>query len=170
MATEPGWYPDPSGGPGQIYWDGHAWQTPPTPPPGYVHPPQPASGAGRTTLVKFGLGAAVVLVLLVSAIHLFGGSSSPSAPSTGTVTQPASSNAPTASGSMTAEQKKKKLVFSACSFLTAGMTPSQAVNMIVGATDPPLPRDWAEQATQEAQQQGCKDRLDEPMYTTPGGG
>jgi TM2 domain-containing membrane protein YozV len=29
-----GWYPDPSGGPGQKYWDGHEWNTPPPTPGG----------------------------------------------------------------------------------------------------------------------------------------
>lgn len=32
----PGWYPDPSGTPGQKYWDGHQWNAPPPPPPGSV--------------------------------------------------------------------------------------------------------------------------------------
>jgi TM2 domain-containing membrane protein YozV len=27
----PGWYPDPSGGPGQQYWDGQQWQAAPSP-------------------------------------------------------------------------------------------------------------------------------------------
>ena len=27
----PGWYPDPTGGPGQQYWDGRQWSTPPPP-------------------------------------------------------------------------------------------------------------------------------------------
>jgi hypothetical protein len=29
----PGWYPDPTGGPGQRYWDGAQWQAPPPPAP-----------------------------------------------------------------------------------------------------------------------------------------
>jgi len=28
-----GWYPDPSGAPGQKYWDGRQWNAPPPPPP-----------------------------------------------------------------------------------------------------------------------------------------
>jgi hypothetical protein len=32
----PGWYPNPSGGAGQMYWDGQQWRSgAPTPPPGY---------------------------------------------------------------------------------------------------------------------------------------
>jgi hypothetical protein len=51
MAAEPGWYPDPSGGSGQIYWDGRAWQTPPTPPPGHVDPPpRPSRAADQHSL------------------------------------------------------------------------------------------------------------------------
>ncbi len=29
-----GWYPDPSGAPGQKYWDGQQWNAPPPPPGG----------------------------------------------------------------------------------------------------------------------------------------
>lgn len=42
----PGWYPDPSGGPGQKYWDGQQWQAGP-----------PAYGAG---VAPYGGGAAGV--------------------------------------------------------------------------------------------------------------
>jgi Protein of unknown function (DUF2510) len=73
MTTQPppaGWYPDPSGKPGQMYWDGQAWQAPPTP-PGYAHFPSPPGRRAR--FVKVGLVAAVGAVLLVGAINLFGG-------------------------------------------------------------------------------------------------
>jgi hypothetical protein len=44
-----GWYPDPSGRPGQRYWDGHKWTehfAPPTPYPyPYPYPPQPVAVA-----------------------------------------------------------------------------------------------------------------------------
>ena len=56
----PGWYPDPTGKPGQMYWDGQAWQTPPTP-PAYAHTPQ-RSPSGRTTMfVIVGLIAAMAI-------------------------------------------------------------------------------------------------------------
>jgi archaellum component FlaG (FlaF/FlaG flagellin family) len=31
-APPPGWYPDPRGNQGQVYWDGQQWQFPPEPP------------------------------------------------------------------------------------------------------------------------------------------
>ena len=39
----PGWYPDPSGGPGQRYWDGQQWQAPP-PVPAPSAPPYGGAG------------------------------------------------------------------------------------------------------------------------------
>ena len=63
MTAQPGWYPDPSGRPGQTYWDGQRWHAPPAAsgpaqvaarqpvPPSRVSPagwyPDPA-GTGRT--------------------------------------------------------------------------------------------------------------------------
>jgi hypothetical protein len=44
----PGWYPDPSGKAGKLYWDGREWHTapPPTPlPPGWY--PDPSGKAGK---------------------------------------------------------------------------------------------------------------------------
>jgi hypothetical protein len=41
----PGWYPDPSGAPGQRYWDGRAWHASPGP------PPSASSTTGRAWLV-----------------------------------------------------------------------------------------------------------------------
>jgi TM2 domain-containing membrane protein YozV len=37
-APAPGWYPDPSGGPGQKYWDGHEWLASPPVQPAAVAP------------------------------------------------------------------------------------------------------------------------------------
>jgi hypothetical protein len=87
-----GWYPDPTGRPGQMYWDGQRWQTPSTFPPAstpwtqpYVDMARPQLDKGRrfwsgqspgrkTVLVLAGL--LVVMVLIVVPITVFGGSGS----------------------------------------------------------------------------------------------
>lgn len=48
MAAEPGWYPDPSGRPGQIYWDGQQWVPPASPP----QKPVPAALRRRWTSLR----------------------------------------------------------------------------------------------------------------------
>jgi TM2 domain-containing membrane protein YozV len=45
----PGWYPDPTGGPGQRYWDGAQWQA--LPPPAPTAPPY---GGPRYALDAYG--------------------------------------------------------------------------------------------------------------------
>jgi threonine/homoserine/homoserine lactone efflux protein len=63
-APQPGWYPDPSGGPGQRYFDGHQW-TIAAPPP----PPQPSFvinnyvAAPPPVIVSSGPNTALHLVL-----------------------------------------------------------------------------------------------------------
>ena len=42
--AQPGWYPDPSGGGGQRYWDGRQWQQP-------VSAPAPGGGISRRNLI-----------------------------------------------------------------------------------------------------------------------
>jgi Protein of unknown function (DUF2510) len=66
----PGWYPDPTGKPGQMYWDGHAWQSaiPATTRPAYAPPqrasdtPSPATRSKRNWLI-----ALLVVVLIAAA-------------------------------------------------------------------------------------------------------
>jgi TM2 domain-containing membrane protein YozV len=41
-----GWYPDPSGGPGQRYWDGQQWQAPAVPQPPSAVAPYGGAGFG----------------------------------------------------------------------------------------------------------------------------
>jgi hypothetical protein len=43
----PGWYPDPSGAPGQAYWDGQRWQPPPAAGPTPWGQIQPQLNKGR---------------------------------------------------------------------------------------------------------------------------
>jgi hypothetical protein len=53
LATPPGWYPDPVGGNGQRYWDGHAW--------GPIAPGQPTKTASGNRGWLIGGIAAVLL-------------------------------------------------------------------------------------------------------------
>lgn len=50
----PGWYPDPSGGPGQRYWDGQKW----------TEGPAPEKKSKKKWLI--GAGAAVVLLIAIA--------------------------------------------------------------------------------------------------------
>jgi hypothetical protein len=63
----PGWYPDPTGKPGQMYWDGQAWQSaiPATTRPAYA-PPQRASDTPPPTRSKRIWLIALVAVLLIA--------------------------------------------------------------------------------------------------------
>lgn len=49
LGPPPGWYPDPSGAPGAVWWDGRTWtgfrQGPPS---GSPYPPAPPSGRSDT--------------------------------------------------------------------------------------------------------------------------
>jgi Protein of unknown function (DUF2510) len=56
----PGWHPDPTGQPGQKYWDGQTWQAtaPPTIPP---------VRKSKTWKQRIGIAAAVVLALVLGA-------------------------------------------------------------------------------------------------------
>jgi hypothetical protein len=75
--AQPGWYPDPSGPPGQRrWWDGTRWRehtqpagggAPPTPPPGAAPPGQPARSGTSSALVI------VLVALFVVAVLGFGG-------------------------------------------------------------------------------------------------
>jgi hypothetical protein len=72
MTTEPpaaDWYPDPSGKPGLMYWDGQRWHTdiPATPSPAEQSPPQPTSTPPRPERSKALIAALVVAVVIVAA-------------------------------------------------------------------------------------------------------
>lgn len=106
MTTQPppGWYPDPSGKPGQMYWDGQNWQPPtaatarpaaPTPwdqvrP--YVDKARPHVAKGRrrwsglrpehkvmVAIAGLLVAVALVAVPVIAFNYLFGGGSGPSA-------------------------------------------------------------------------------------------
>jgi hypothetical protein len=70
MSTQPpaaDWYPDPSGKPGLMYWDGQQWHTdvPATPPPPDQLPPQSTSTTPRPPHDRFLIAALVVLTVVV---------------------------------------------------------------------------------------------------------
>lgn len=73
MTTQPpapDWYPDPSGQPGQMYWDGEAWHTPrpaDQPPPETATPPPPGGQRPRQRLT-WPLIAAIVVILAAAGI------------------------------------------------------------------------------------------------------
>jgi hypothetical protein len=68
-ASPPGWYPDPSGVPGQRYWDGIAWTDGRIAPPG--RQPPATDGQGKAKCPGAVVGAAVIAFIL-AAIALSG--------------------------------------------------------------------------------------------------
>ncbi len=63
----PGWYPDPTGGPGQRYWGGAQWQAPP-PPPAPMPPPY---GGVRYELDAYGQPLSDKSRLVAGLLQLF---------------------------------------------------------------------------------------------------
>lgn len=70
----PGWYPDPSGIAGQMYWNGHEWGSP---------PPKPPTDKRRLLIAGGGAGA----VLLAIALGSMGSGSDSATPTAATVTK-----------------------------------------------------------------------------------
>lgn len=69
--SQPGWYPDPSGTPGQRYWNGHAWAKPFSAPPDSRHQPTtPRTRAPSLALVLMILGVVVVVIGTVIVIDV----------------------------------------------------------------------------------------------------
>ncbi len=56
QAPPPGWYPDPTGVPRQVWWDGSQWHIPP--------PPRISATPGWKKWALAGIGAAVILTLI----------------------------------------------------------------------------------------------------------
>jgi hypothetical protein len=63
--TPPGWYPDPSGQPGNRWWDGAAWTQHVNPPAGPVQRPRIPDGVATDTLPIWLLALQPVLVVLL---------------------------------------------------------------------------------------------------------
>jgi Protein of unknown function (DUF2510) len=115
MTTElppAGWYPDPNGGPGQMYWDGRRWDTEisATPPPGQSGIPSPPGDQGPrrgptpavialiVVIAAVGVVALVVVISQVLKNHHTGTASRPSStvlPVTTTPTTPTTGTTPT---------------------------------------------------------------------------
>ena len=114
MTTQPpapDWYPDPSGKPGLMYWDGHQWHTgiPETPPPADQPPaqpisttPQPRSHAALITALVVTVAVLVFMVgiasyLLLQHSHASQTSSTAQSAPSGPTAQPPSPSGPTSS-------------------------------------------------------------------------
>jgi uncharacterized membrane protein len=68
-APQPGWYPDPSGGPGQRYFDGHQWTV--GAPPNTISPPLVAGSPNTAlhlalTLLTCGMWLPIWLILVLT--------------------------------------------------------------------------------------------------------
>ena len=61
-----GWYPDPSGAPGQMYWDGYQWTTTPSPPVA-----APYGGAGYYRADAYGRPMSEKSKLVAGLLQLF---------------------------------------------------------------------------------------------------
>jgi protein-disulfide isomerase len=64
-----GWYPDPSGGPGQVYWDGQRWDTEisATRPPAQTGTPAPQGGPRQRRRLMWPLIAAIIVIVAAGA-------------------------------------------------------------------------------------------------------
>jgi len=64
----PGWYPNPTGGPGQQYWDGQQWHAPPPVPAAAV---APYGGAGYYGVDAYGRPLSDKSKLVAGLLQLF---------------------------------------------------------------------------------------------------
>ena len=84
ILLSPGWYSNPSGNPGTLYWDGQGWHSPPLPTAGA----KPKQGGSQSAPLLLVLGIAVALVVIGSMLFLSkqNRGSSPSSASTSAIT------------------------------------------------------------------------------------
>lgn len=66
--TPPGWYPDPSGKPGQTYWDGRQWVTDSTASGAASPPLGKGGGLSRNGKILIAVGAGLVAVVGIAVI------------------------------------------------------------------------------------------------------
>ena len=73
----PGWYPDPSGGGGQRYWDGRNWTAiaPPGSPAGV--PVAAKAGMSKGKKIAIGVGGGIVALAAIGSIGDSGDKSKP---------------------------------------------------------------------------------------------
>lgn len=91
----PGWYPDPTGKPGQMYWDGQRW----VPPAGPPQNPVPASLRRRWSALRTRTKMAIVAALAVCVaawISMMGGGGTSGTPAGGAPSAPSGQSAPSA--------------------------------------------------------------------------
>jgi hypothetical protein len=70
--TNIGWFPDPSGVPGQYrYWDGNTWSAETTTTPTYTPPPKQSSASKRDTSSKGWIIALIILALVTALVAIF---------------------------------------------------------------------------------------------------
>lgn len=67
-AIPPGWYQDPTGKPGQMYWDGEQWAANATTPGAAATPLGKGGGLSRNGKILIGVGAAVGVVVIIAAV------------------------------------------------------------------------------------------------------
>ncbi len=68
--SQPGWYPDPGGAPGEFrFWDGSAWSSTTSPTPGGT--PTGGGGGKRPIGLFIGIGAGVLVIALVVVFLVF---------------------------------------------------------------------------------------------------
>ncbi|OSC32288.1 hypothetical protein B8W69_00375 [Mycobacterium vulneris] len=91
-----GSYPDPSGKPGQKYWDGQRWRTDtPPPPPRSPREKLPGLWSGLSRKTKLVLAAGAGLVVVIAVLSMVGSpASGPSGPGPGQPARPGQSAAP----------------------------------------------------------------------------
>ncbi len=91
----PGWYPDPSGKGGTLYWDGRGWHTAPLPKavPSSLGPTADA-GKTRQRMVLIGAGIAVAAAVVIAAL-VFAGSRDARGPAEPTASPTPSFSEPT---------------------------------------------------------------------------
>jgi archaellum component FlaG (FlaF/FlaG flagellin family) len=115
----PGWYPDPRGINGQVYWDGQQWQFPPTPPP--------KRRRLQTIVVGVVIAAIAVLGILTHLGHH--AHRSTSAQSSAQSGQSSAAPAPPAQVKLNQEARDGQLSFVVTSIDTSNVAQGTAVNV-----------------------------------------
>jgi Protein of unknown function (DUF2510) len=90
--TPPGWYPDPTGGPGQRYYDGSRWTE-----HSNTDPVQPRSGIPNWVWAAVAVGLSLIVAIVVAVVVFTSG---PPMPSDSDASSTASSAAPARSALM----------------------------------------------------------------------
>lgn len=117
----PGWYPDPRGTQGQVYWDGQQWQFPPVPPAPHK------SRRLQTTVVAVVIAAIAILGILTHLGH--GTHKSASTQSSALSGQPSAAPAQPSQVKLNQEARDGQLSFVVTSVDTSNVAQGTAVNV-----------------------------------------